>query len=50
VPYDPKIMSLLNGEWYLCMLVGHMIGEEKYKWVRLNVVVKYCRTGKGSVY
>ena len=49
-PNDPKILSLVKREKKWLNDVGHVIGEEKYEWVRLNVLIRWLRIEVESVY
>ena len=40
----------MKGEKKCLKVVKHVISEEKYKWVRLKVVMRWSRIGEGSVY
>ena len=40
VPSDPKILSLMFGEYNCVICVKHVTGEEKFEWEMLKVVVR----------
>ena len=42
-PNDSKNLSLVKGEKKCFNDVEHVIGEEKYEWVRLNVLIRWSR-------
>ena len=49
-PNEPKILSLVKGENLFLKDVGHLVGDEKYECVRLNVVIRWLKISVGSVY
>ena len=49
MPSDPKILSLVKGEKNFVICVEHVIGEEKYEWEILKVVVMESRILVGRV-
>lgn len=47
---DPNTTSLGNREWVCLSVVDHVIGDEKYKCVIWNELVRCSEMAFGSVY
>ena len=47
---DPKFLSLVKGEKKCIIDIGHVIGDEKYEWMRLKMVIRWVRIKIGNIY